>query len=262
MEKSPAFAATSATSAALDGRGRGPLEHAVALAREDALVDPDLPSAERVVKKSGRWGSLAAAAAVAPFSLVPRVWALMLSMVRVPRRDQPKVRRDPVPDRHLHYVPGDQISGRNRPPAASRSNDHCFPGLVFSERLERSLGVGLGRDAHGGIGHQDQSDHARLHQARPAPELAVGPRDQQVDHGRGDEDADEEVVELREQPAPERGRGLRGELVGPVEGAGGEDLGVGESEARVDVEALEDLELRGWGGGESVMAVVRRERMR
>lgn len=82
--------------------------------------------------------------------------------------------------------------------------------LYLPERGERPLGAGLLPRADGGIDEQDEEDDEGLDEGRGRV-VEVGERE--GDGGRGEEDADEGVVELGEEQR--EGRELA-ELVGAV----------------------------------------------
>mmetsp|Transcript_24547 Transcript_24547/g.58335 ORF Transcript_24547/g.58335 Transcript_24547/m.58335 type:complete len:638 (+) Transcript_24547:1496-3409(+) len=190
----------------LDVGRRGVLRHALALARELALVDAQAGGAEL--------------------------------------RDA-RVGRHAVAHLDLDDVAGHQLARADRAHLAV-AQDAGVLGLQLLERLQRRLGVGLLPHAHDGVQDQDHQDHDGLDVGQDALLVGVLARVVEVRQrerhaGRGQQDLDERVVELLQDQLPQRRGVLLVQLVPPVLGPPGLHLRAREAHGGVHLQVRAQL---------------------
>ena len=157
----------------------------------------------------------------------------LLDQQRV-RLHQTGIGRHPVALGQQQHVARHEVGaadGAGDAVAQHRGIGHC----QARQRGGSALGACLLHETHQRIECHDDDDHQRIH--RPAM-VALQPPGRQRHQHRHQQQADQRVLELRQQAAPGGNRGDGREAVRPVFGEAARGLGGGQALAGIDLQAL------------------------
>ena len=201
---------------------------AVPVGRRRAAEDHVVPIAERDVVGDRR-GVLGDRQAL----------ARQRGLGRLERRrfDQPRVGRNGVAFFDEDDVAGDDIRGGDAASLAA-ADDGGVRGRHRAQGRHRRFGARFLHVAHGGVEQDDGEDRDRLVRQRRV--ALVGPQAGR-DGGRDEQQDDEHILELREEPPPRRNRLLGRQLVASVVFETRSRLGVAQTALRVGAERRDDF---------------------